>query len=321
MKYMELPLVSICIPTYNRSIYLEKTLAAITCQKPFLDKRVEVVVSDNASTDDTFALMSKLEKEYEQLHYHRNEENIRDENFPLVLSLAKGRLRCLCNDTLVYKAGHLEDLCQLVTRFSEEKPVLFFANGNLKKLEKGEKQHADMDSAMQDISYWLTWLGGFSIWAEDCEEIEKDTRNCELLLWQVGKTLALMKAKQRIIVSNKPFGRIQPIPNKDLSYGIYKVFYENFFALLMPYVKENMLGLTTLGKIKKDLLYDFFVNHMVAWEYAEKRKAYGREALTDRILALYKGESYYKSFLRYYRIKKYMYPFKEYIKKLLEGIR
>ena len=48
---MNKPLLSICIPTYNRSYYLKECLDCIVCQ--FRDKevcdQVEIVISDNAS--------------------------------------------------------------------------------------------------------------------------------------------------------------------------------------------------------------------------------------------------------------------------------
>ena len=46
------PLLSICIPTYNRAEYLEGALKNIVTDSAF-DSRVEVIISDNASTDNT----------------------------------------------------------------------------------------------------------------------------------------------------------------------------------------------------------------------------------------------------------------------------
>ena len=50
---MDKPLLSICIPTYNRSKYLKNSIESIICQQEFLDGKVEIVISDNASEDDT----------------------------------------------------------------------------------------------------------------------------------------------------------------------------------------------------------------------------------------------------------------------------
>ena len=47
------PLVSICIPTYNRSEYLRLSLERYIREPEFLSGCVEIVISDNTSTDDT----------------------------------------------------------------------------------------------------------------------------------------------------------------------------------------------------------------------------------------------------------------------------
>ena len=45
------PLLSICIPTYNRSEQLRRALESLVGQEGFSE--VEVVISDNCSTDGT----------------------------------------------------------------------------------------------------------------------------------------------------------------------------------------------------------------------------------------------------------------------------
>lgn len=70
------PILSICIPTYNgASSYLEKTLVNILQATSVLSNDVEVIVSDNASTDSTHTLLEELSKTYFFRKY-RNESNV-----------------------------------------------------------------------------------------------------------------------------------------------------------------------------------------------------------------------------------------------------
>lgn len=55
------PLLSICIPTYNRARFLRIMLEALIPQAEALDGLVEVIVSDNASTDDTKAVVESAQ--------------------------------------------------------------------------------------------------------------------------------------------------------------------------------------------------------------------------------------------------------------------
>ena len=51
------PLLSICIPTYNRSKSLRICLLSILSQTKGYEEDVEVVVSDNCSDDDTMQVV------------------------------------------------------------------------------------------------------------------------------------------------------------------------------------------------------------------------------------------------------------------------
>lgn len=81
--------LSICIPTYNRAAYLQIALESIVCQAD--PDEVEIVVSDNASTDDTEALVAGYRERFPNLVYHRAAENMgADRNFLKSVELASG---------------------------------------------------------------------------------------------------------------------------------------------------------------------------------------------------------------------------------------
>ena len=73
MKNKE-PILSICVPTYNRGIYLKELLDSIVCQKEFVDTdNIEIVVDDWPSTDNTKAIVNEYIKKYwNKIKYYRN---------------------------------------------------------------------------------------------------------------------------------------------------------------------------------------------------------------------------------------------------------
>lgn len=80
--------LSICIPTYNRAAFLGQALDSIIAQAT---DEVEIVISDNASTDDTEALVRDYQARFPRLRYHRNPENLgADRNFLKVVEIAQG---------------------------------------------------------------------------------------------------------------------------------------------------------------------------------------------------------------------------------------
>lgn len=95
------PLLSICIPTYNRVLCLQQCLESITEQfkNPLILKNVEVVISDNASTDDTENLVKKYQEKFPNILYHKNIENIGiDRNILTVTEKANGNYVWLLGD-------------------------------------------------------------------------------------------------------------------------------------------------------------------------------------------------------------------------------
>jgi abequosyltransferase len=80
--------LSFCIPTYNRSEYLIDTINNII---PQITDEVEIVISDNASDDETQEMVSELMKKYDNIQYFRWDENMgADLNYLKTVELARG---------------------------------------------------------------------------------------------------------------------------------------------------------------------------------------------------------------------------------------
>ena len=69
---MNLPSVAICIPTFNQAPYLENAVRSALAQS----HPCEVWVSDDASTDETPAVMSRLLKTHPEIHHVRQTKNL-----------------------------------------------------------------------------------------------------------------------------------------------------------------------------------------------------------------------------------------------------
>ncbi len=83
-----LPLVSVGIPTYNRSIQLQRAIESVLKQD-YLN--IEVIISDNASTDNTLEVCSALAKQDSRISYIRQSANHGAmKNFIEVLEHSKG---------------------------------------------------------------------------------------------------------------------------------------------------------------------------------------------------------------------------------------
>lgn len=97
------PLLSICVPTYNRAGFLRECLASIEADGA--QGRFEVVVSDNASTDDTLSVLQEFSAVL-PLRWIVQRENLGpDRNFDAVVEFARGEYCLLLGSDDVMEPG------------------------------------------------------------------------------------------------------------------------------------------------------------------------------------------------------------------------
>jgi glycosyltransferase involved in cell wall biosynthesis len=70
------PVLSVAIPTYNRAETLRRQLGSLLGQIVGCQEDVEVVVSDNASSDGTATVVAEMREHFPSLRYVRNEANL-----------------------------------------------------------------------------------------------------------------------------------------------------------------------------------------------------------------------------------------------------
>lgn len=68
------PLLSICIPAYNREKYLKRLIESIVSQEEFIETdEVEIIVDDGPSSDNTESMVKEYIKKYwNKIKYYRN---------------------------------------------------------------------------------------------------------------------------------------------------------------------------------------------------------------------------------------------------------
>jgi glycosyltransferase involved in cell wall biosynthesis len=101
------PLLTIAIPTYNRARYLGELLAALFDQL-VPEPRVELLISDNASPDETPSVIREYQERGLQLRNIRNEINIGpDANFLQCFEQSQGKYVWIFGDDDILVPGGL----------------------------------------------------------------------------------------------------------------------------------------------------------------------------------------------------------------------
>ena len=313
-------LISICIPTFNREIYLKNTLESIVSQPEFVNSdNVEIVISDNASCDGTKELCEGYVKKYKnKILYSRNETTTHtSENFKKVLSLAHGDFLKLHNDNLMVKPNGLAKLLETVKKYKDTKKLIFFSPA-----VKDEKAGNDLSDFIKNASRYNTWIGGFCLWKDWSEYFDMfiTKRDCRLAQTYILCDI-VAKTEKSVVISSDIFEN-QSVKNKGKGdeYNIAQVFGYNYLNILKEFVAKGQLSKKVYEKEKKDILLDhinpfyFDFNH----QYAFTKDGYFKWLLPDYKYNLYFYAAYIKimfSYLSKIVIKPFAWVFSVYSEK------
>lgn len=137
--------LSICVPTYNRADFLRVSLEGILSAMAGYESRVELLVSDNASTDHTAQVVSELNARGVSIRYDRNPVNVVDRNFFIAPSRARGAYVWVFGDDDVMEPDAIAQILERIDR----SPGLIICNYSVwdrdMKVMLKERNHAYSD--------------------------------------------------------------------------------------------------------------------------------------------------------------------------------
>lgn len=127
-------LLTIAIPTYNGSKYIRETIDSIISSLPNKNsEQIEILISDNASTDNTPEIIHEYSQKYPNLFsYHRNDTNIGyDGNVDAIFKKAKGKYIELLGDDDYLENDAISKILNILNQYDNLSVILlssFFLN-------------------------------------------------------------------------------------------------------------------------------------------------------------------------------------------------
>lgn len=111
--------LSICIPTYNRAKHIKRLIKYLADEIESIDlSLIEVIVSNNASTDSTKEILAKAGSQYSWLRINNNEKNIgAHANMLLLYSISIGKYIWIPGDDDYLKKGLLKSILSILTQY------------------------------------------------------------------------------------------------------------------------------------------------------------------------------------------------------------
>jgi abequosyltransferase len=141
------PVLSICMATFGRGAFIGETLEALLTQA---DNRVEIVVVDGASPDNTPEVVTALQTRWPRLIYHREASNAGvDRDFDKAVGYARGEYCWLLSDDDIPVHDALESVLENLS----DKPDLLVVNAEIRDKSLSRILKARQLDAAQDGAF------------------------------------------------------------------------------------------------------------------------------------------------------------------------
>lgn len=276
-------LVSICIPTFNRSHELGMTLQSLVRQKGF-DSTVEIVIVDNASTDSTEQTAKKFARKHKNIRYVRNKTNIgSDNNMVKAAMLGKGTYIKLLNDNKSFTAGALQRMKSIYN--DAEECVVFFKNVG----GHGITRTATVDDFLRDVSIHCTWLAGVSFRRDLLHRVGITKEDYPPYMSQTGVMLKLLKAHPTALVVSGEY-MSEPVTPFRTGYNFYEVYCDIYVGYLNRLREEKWITPFTLKKMKRDILHRHIFPFTFDWLLNRRSNKLGTGRAIHYLLKNYKED-------------------------------
>lgn len=203
-------LLTIAIPTYNRSKYLDQCLGHICSQLEQFKAIVEIIVSNNNSEDDTETVVNKYLSSEISINYVKNTENIgAEKNVIQCFNLARGKYVLILGDDDLLLEG---SLCKIINILNNgEYGVVYLSSYGFwddyvkeRPASSGSEVviYSELEEYIRRVNYWVTFLSGNivnkSIIRDDVDPAKFVGSNLPQLNWILS---AMFRAQANVYVA------------------------------------------------------------------------------------------------------------------------
>ncbi len=286
---MKQKVLSLCFPTYNRGWCMKEQIERLkSCPKETLDK-MEIIISDNCSTDDTQQIVENAIKSGFQCRYIRNESNLgMDENFVSCFRKAQGRYVWLLGDDDTIIIDSLEQIVKLLDVPKEYGLLHLYQK---KDIHQDIIYVSDKDEMAKYVSYYVTFISANVVNTKFVPTIDFEKYMGTWFTLVPLYVMSFIKEPRNIVYNIQTFEKAKDY-SRNGGYNFFEVFVRNFQDILKEFVNPNMLKEETFQYIIRDI-YPFI------WRQT-KQIWLGNKGNYD-------GNQSFQLMLRYYGTKNYFW--------------
>jgi len=279
------PLISICIPTFNRAAQLEKCLNSIYSQIGN-DSLFEVFVSDNDSTDNSKDVIDKYLNLYDNFTYNKNECNIGpDKNIALTIEKSKGQYILIHGDDDYFKENTIYPLMDVINK-NAESSLLFI---NVLSNKNDVVIYSGINEFLQATSIAASFISSIIIKREAFNKIEDPFKFVDTSFNQIYLQYNILLNNPNFTLINRSIFNYEGTNPSGYNFG--KVFIKNYLDILYHFtpfgLKEELINQDKLQILQTTLLPWYKRIH-------DNKMDIDMENFEDYFTEYYKDEPYYE---------------------------
>lgn len=240
--------LTIAIPTYNRADVISQSLDSVINQK---NDEVEIIVCDNASTDNTSEILHSYINKY-GIKYYRSEKNGgMDFNFLNCLKYAQGEYILLFSDDDVLLPGAVSKIIELIDNNKPDyinlNSAIFLKNVNeinekskprIELKEETDLISTDKDKYMSYLGVFLTYLSATIIKRENYLKILNPEKYYGTYFMHAHIVLDTLEgADKKVIITKAPL--VAARMDNSGGFNLYEVWVREYKKLLIEHAVES----------------------------------------------------------------------------------
>lgn len=247
------PILSILVPIYNRSIYLERMLKNFLMDKDLFQTKVNLYISDNCSTEDLQAIVHRYILEGLKIIYHRNNRNIGgDNNIISCYQSGNGKYILVLGSDDIMKVGRIREIVNILDK---EELGLLHLNHHCTKPE-GFVLYNNHELFLSEINIWITFISSNIVKRDYINQVDfekyRDTNFSQVVLF----VLAASKERYNGMLSRDFFEKENESASNG-GYNLFQVFIVNLLSILNEAVHQQLISKECYQLIKKRNFVEF----------------------------------------------------------------
>lgn len=238
------PLLSICIPTNGIVEWVVPVIESIYAQG--VDNRLfEVVITDNGGKPELAETVKKYN--YENFRYYQTYSQGFTNQID-AFEKCNGVFCKMLNHRSKMLPGSIEAILDIVKKYQDKKPVLYFAEGHAKGGEFIEC--ASTDEFVQRLGVWTSWSCGTGAWKVDLKNIRSQKVDS---MFPHTVFLFDLRSESDYVIWNGVYEMMASDSGKG-GYDLFQTFGIGFLDIMTRLRTSQRISMDTFIVVKKELL-------------------------------------------------------------------